>query len=946
MNNKLNLDAAGIVKTLPVPQSSSSSVNTDTASLPNVWSRTKSDGLLKQAGPNKLSGFKLNVAYLAFLCAITLNKIEHTSSLIHRGVLEKITTEKELASLITELLGANDTGALEAMLHATNTSGMVAKAFSAALQTEMKMRNAQNVAMLFEAINKCKPEILYTEKDKKNRPILGKLIYYGSKGSMQQFSKAALRSIAPDIYQKAYPDPNRLRDFLHRIVYAEMEDILQDLISSGKIKIHPSVLRNLISSIVVDKTTTGWTESAIELVRRAKIFTGAHEMRGNDALKNAIELEEDKLAEEILKHWKPHINNATLKELLQDAASKKMTNVIERLARVASMANSRKISSHELFSVVLRAGNEQQIQALLDGGLELNPSEKENLIKSFQLSNEGQRLIREGKPNVLGAIDNNNIEKVLFHAKKAGTAIPKESKNLDEWLLSAAIKGRMEMVEILSAAGARVGSIKDRAGRNALHWLCSHQYCDAIGKLVEDIAGGAPELLNQQAEDGSTPLMIAAKAGQHEIVKALILKGANISLRDNQNKQAIHYAVESKNRNAIADLSRHFKPSVDDAKEILRLAVETKESDVIEFVARKVKTVLSDPEHFTNIFSHPKLGYKVQALLNAGISPTPEQIKSLVVDSRFKTLLERGNNRANSAIIMDALWDEETPLVVAGFEAPAQDDDNPLGLRDPWKTLGMEQSTAPRAPQNRKPNTHQWRLEVNPGRRPAHPVARFLQSLPKLAVSGNANEFFGNWQSGIVMALLAMPGEEGQLVSRLREILDDDQLGLCLQDEYGAPINFQQPNHEALIEAQFVAIDVSHNERLHSIANDVKGLFAPKTGDSSEVARSKVAAKAQAGALIEANEAFRPFCIGLRDQCNISKLEDAVHAGSMTPSQARRQIEDEIDTRVLQSSRFTKILIDGMPDTLQAWLGNEVVRLHAKRGQELRDAHARFTRLE
>ena len=73
-----------------------------------------------------------------------------------------------------------------------------------------------------------------------------------------------------------------------------------------------------------------------------------------------------------------------------------------------------------------------------------------------------------------------------------------------------------------------------------LHLLCENGNIEELKKQV--IKG---EDINSLNESGMTPLMVAAKNGKKELVLFLLESGANIEIKDNDNKTAYLYAKES-----------------------------------------------------------------------------------------------------------------------------------------------------------------------------------------------------------------------------------------------------------------------------------------------------------------------------------------------------------------------------------------------------------------
>jgi len=133
-------------------------------------------------------------------------------------------------------------------------------------------------------------------------------------------------------------------------------------------------------------------------------------------------------------------------------------------------------------------------------------------------------------------------------------------------LHSAAAGGHMSTVSILLSAGANANAKTRGRDLTALHYACSKGYGDIARKLIEagadvnskDASGNAPahraasqgrlavlktlftedtELgtkIDERDSSGSTPLLVAAEAGQDECAIFLAKCGANVNAVDNE----------------------------------------------------------------------------------------------------------------------------------------------------------------------------------------------------------------------------------------------------------------------------------------------------------------------------------------------------------------------------------------------------------------------------
>jgi len=113
------------------------------------------------------------------------------------------------------------------------------------------------------------------------------------------------------------------------------------------------------------------------------------------------------------------------------------------------------------------------------------------------------------------------------------------SPTLHQWALYA----HVEAVHLLLDHGADI-NILDNLGRSALNYATGAlnwsetSKAEQVVKLI--IKAGTD--VNVKSTLGFTPLMWAARAGNLEITKLLIEKGANVQDTDNDGNDALHYA--------------------------------------------------------------------------------------------------------------------------------------------------------------------------------------------------------------------------------------------------------------------------------------------------------------------------------------------------------------------------------------------------------------------
>ncbi len=192
-----------------------------------------------------------------------------------------------------------------------------------------------------------------------------------------------------------------------------------------------------------------------------------------------------------------------------------------------------------------RLGNAEIVKSLIEKGANVNA--RNNLgktplhyaIESCDVETTKVLLENRAKPNVF---DNNGKAPIHYVAEL----------------------GNMELMELLIERGANVNARtypKDfenyLKNRNSLKEVLRYWGSRIMGLLEK--AGATVELyyVNQLMEEaidiGLTPLHIASRAGNFEMVKYLVAKGANINAQDLLGRTPLHHAV-IKDHNDIIDL--------------------------------------------------------------------------------------------------------------------------------------------------------------------------------------------------------------------------------------------------------------------------------------------------------------------------------------------------------------------------------------------------------
>lgn len=109
-----------------------------------------------------------------------------------------------------------------------------------------------------------------------------------------------------------------------------------------------------------------------------------------------------------------------------------------------------------------------------------------------------------------------------------------------EWtpLHDAWTSGKSELARELMEAGHFNAGWKNSKGEGFLHWAVSKAYTAALDAFI---AAGFP--IDARSESGQTPLMLGAELGRYECVDLLIKNDAQIDLKADDGRTALHFSV-------------------------------------------------------------------------------------------------------------------------------------------------------------------------------------------------------------------------------------------------------------------------------------------------------------------------------------------------------------------------------------------------------------------
>lgn len=167
--------------------------------------------------------------------------------------------------------------------------------------------------------------------------------------------------------------------------------------------------------------------------------------------------------------------------------------------------------------------------------VQLNDTQKvEEMVGKVVNANELNPL--GGEPALVLAVREGSMGVVKALLAHPGTDLEAEAMNGNTALMMAAYKGNQPAAEALLARGARV----DRAGWTPLHYAAAGGGRDIARMLIARKA--KLDAVSPKASGAYTPLMMAAREGQQEMVGFLLEQGANPTLKNSEGLTAAQIA--------------------------------------------------------------------------------------------------------------------------------------------------------------------------------------------------------------------------------------------------------------------------------------------------------------------------------------------------------------------------------------------------------------------
>jgi ankyrin repeat protein len=164
------------------------------------------------------------------------------------------------------------------------------------------------------------------------------------------------------------------------------------------------------------------------------------------------------------------------------------------------------------------------------------------LINQDPPPNSIKAIIPFGTAVIYG--DAATVDRFLKAGHRLGYAQDKE-KPCDSYLVTAVKFGHADVAQLLMAHGADPNQ-KWAGGRNVLSCVLAEGFNKDPALIRLSIDRGAS--VNQAEDDGTTPLMLASKSGNAQIVTLLIEKSADLTARDRTGKTALDLASAAHQR--------------------------------------------------------------------------------------------------------------------------------------------------------------------------------------------------------------------------------------------------------------------------------------------------------------------------------------------------------------------------------------------------------------
>lgn len=117
-------------------------------------------------------------------------------------------------------------------------------------------------------------------------------------------------------------------------------------------------------------------------------------------------------------------------------------------------------------------------------------------------------------------------------------------KNGETPLMRAAIHNHKEVIERIIETSTDAVNVRDDKQQNILHKACIHDLRSLIYALAKWNQELCVKMLDEQDFNGRTPLHLAVRKNNFQLVKTLCMMGANLSIPDKNGNTCLHEAIK------------------------------------------------------------------------------------------------------------------------------------------------------------------------------------------------------------------------------------------------------------------------------------------------------------------------------------------------------------------------------------------------------------------
>jgi ankyrin repeat protein len=208
-------------------------------------------------------------------------------------------------------------------------------------------------------------------------------------------------------------------------------------------------------------------------------------------------------------------------------------SALARIAAAAGLAfglcRTARAGSYDDFLRALRLDEVQTLRRLQQRGFDFNTPDE------------------SGQSPLLLALRLDSLKTAAFLIEQPGFHLDAHNTRGENALMIAALRGHVGLLRLMLRHGAEV----NKPGWTPLHYAAAHPTAvsvEMVELLLEENA-----YIDAASPNETTPLMMAARYGHRDSVRALLEAGADVSLRNQQGLAALDFAVESSRRD-VADL--------------------------------------------------------------------------------------------------------------------------------------------------------------------------------------------------------------------------------------------------------------------------------------------------------------------------------------------------------------------------------------------------------